>query len=102
MMLACLTRLLQRTAQFMDTGAFLGYYGCYASALLGGRHAIERNLLYANAIRESARVNGFSQLRVFQAALSAFRGSPRATTRMRDATITLDKPRTQSHLSPCY
>ena len=64
MMLARLTRLLQRTAtpQFMDPGAFLGYYACYASALLGGReevHAIESNPLYANAIRESARVNGF-------------------------------------------
>ena len=74
-MLACLTRLLQRTTtpQFMDIGAFLGYYACYASALLGGRqevHAIESNPLFANAIRKSARVNGFSQLRVFQAALS--------------------------------
>jgi FkbM family methyltransferase len=73
-MLACLTRLLQRTARprFMDIGAFLGYYACYASALLGGEEvfAIESNPLYANAIRESARVNGFSRLRVFQAALS--------------------------------
>src|SRR5262249_48055409 len=31
-MLACLTRLLQGTARprFMDIGAFLGYYACYA------------------------------------------------------------------------
>jgi FkbM family methyltransferase len=75
MMLACLTRVLQRSAapSFMDIGAFLGYYACYASALFGGRrevHAIESNPLYANAIRESARVNGFSYLRVFQAPLS--------------------------------
>jgi FkbM family methyltransferase len=75
MMLACLTRLIQRTgtSQFMDIGAFLGYYACYASALTGNRqmvYAIESNPLFAKAIRESARVNGFSQLRVFQAALS--------------------------------
>jgi FkbM family methyltransferase len=74
-MLACLTRLLGRTGtpRFMDVGAFLGYYACYASALFGGReevYAIESNPLFANAIRESARVNGFSQMRVFQAALS--------------------------------
>ena len=74
-MLACLTRVLQLTAtpRFMDIGAFLGYYACYVSALLDRRHdvlAIESNPLFAEAIRESARVNGFSQLRVFQAALS--------------------------------
>lgn len=101
-MLACLARLLQRTAtpQFMDIGAYMGYYACYVSALFGGRqevYAIESNPLYADAIRKSARVNGFSQLKVFQAALSdrvepvsiqglTVRHEPNSHT----ATITLD------------
>jgi len=112
MMLACLTRLLQRTAtpQFMDIGAFLGYYACYVSALLGGRqevHAIESNPLYAKAIRESARVNGFSQLRVFQAALSdqvepvSIQGlTVRHEANSRDVTITLDDLCHREHLRP--
>ena len=57
----------------MDIGAHLGYYACYVSALFDGReevHAIESNPLYANAAREAARLNGFSRMRVFQAALS--------------------------------
>jgi FkbM family methyltransferase len=111
-MLACLTRLLQRAAtpQFMDVGAFLGYYACYASALFGGRqevHAIESNPLYANAIRESARVNGFSQLRVFQAALSdrvepvSIQGlTVRQEANSRDATITLDDLCNRERLRP--
>jgi FkbM family methyltransferase len=75
LMLACLTRLLLRAAApcFMDIGAFVGHYACYASALLDDRHevlAIESNPIYADAIREAARVNRFSHLRVFQSALS--------------------------------
>ena len=57
----------------MDVGAFLGYYACYVSSLFGGKqevYAIESNPLYADAIRESARLNKFSNLQVFQAALS--------------------------------
>jgi FkbM family methyltransferase len=74
-MLACLTRLLRKSpgSRFMDIGAHLGYYACYVSALFDGReevHAIESNPLYANAAREAARLNGFSRMRVFQAALS--------------------------------
>ncbi len=74
LMLACLTRLLQRAPdpRFMDVGAFLGYYACYVSALLRQQEvsAVESNPFYAGAIGESVRANGFSQLRVFQAALS--------------------------------
>lgn len=74
-MLACLTRLLQRSPppRFMDVGAYLGYYTCYVSALLGDQqdvYAVESNPLYADAIRESVRINGFSRVGVFQAALS--------------------------------
>ena len=111
-MLACLTRLLQRkaTPKFLDVGAFMGLYACYASALLGGRqevYAVESNPLYANAIRESARVNGFSQLKVFQAALSD-RVEPvsiqdvtvRHDATSREATITLDALCDREHLRP--
>ena len=94
----------------MDIGAFLGYYACYASALFGGRqevYAIESNPLFANAIRESARVNGFSQLRVFQAALSdrvepvSVQGlTTRHDANSRDATITLDDLCDREHLRP--
>jgi FkbM family methyltransferase len=57
----------------MDVGAYLGYYACYVSAWLGGQQevcAVESNPLFADAIRDSARLNEFSRLRVFQAALS--------------------------------
>jgi FkbM family methyltransferase len=74
-MLGCLTRVLQQApkSSFMDIGAYLGYYACYVSALFAGRqevYAVESNPLYANALREAAPLNGFSQLRVFQVALS--------------------------------
>ena len=111
-MLACLTRVLQRTAtpRFMDIGAFLGYYACYVSALLDcchEVHAIESNPLFAEAIRESARVNEFSQLRVFQAALSD-RVEPvsiQGLTVSQDAnsycmTTTLDELCEREHLRP--
>ena len=112
MMLACLTRLLQRTAtpRFMDIGAFLGYYACYASALLCDQqevHAIESNPLFADAIHKSARVNGFTQLRVFQAALSdqVERVNIDGVTVRHDATsrgttITLDDLCDREHLRP--
>ena len=111
-MLACLTRVLQRTTtpQFMDIGAFLGYYACYVSALLDSRHevhAIESNPLFADAIRESARVNGFSQLRVFQVALSdgvepvSIQGlTVRQDANSRCATTTLDELCDRKHLRP--
>jgi FkbM family methyltransferase len=111
-MLACLTRLLQHTttSQFMDIGAYFGFYACYASALFGARqevHAIESNPLYANAIRESARVNGFSQLRVFQSALSdqvepiSIQGvTVHRDANSLDATITLDDLCDREHLRP--
>jgi FkbM family methyltransferase len=57
----------------MDVGAYLGYYACYVSALLDGRqdvYAVESNAVYSNALCESARINGFSRLKVFQAPLS--------------------------------
>jgi FkbM family methyltransferase len=94
----------------MDIGAFMGLYACYASALLGGRqevYAIESNPLYASAIRESAHLNGFSQLKVFQAALSD-RVEPvniqdvtvRLDATAREATITLDDLCDREHLRP--
>jgi FkbM family methyltransferase len=72
---ACLTHVLRDAAKprFMDIGAYLGYFACYASALLGKDAevcAIESNPIFAAAIEESARLNEFSQLTVFQAALS--------------------------------
>jgi FkbM family methyltransferase len=111
-MLACLTRVLQlaATPRFMDVGAFLGHYACYVSALLESCHevlAIESNPVFAEAIRESARVNGFSQLRVFQAALSD-RIEPvsvQGVTVSQDAnsrctTTTLDELCEREHLRP--
>jgi FkbM family methyltransferase len=94
----------------MDVGAFLGHYACYVSALLGSCHevlAIESNPVFAEAIRESARVNGFSQLRVFQAALSD-RIEPvsvQGVTVSQDAnsrctTTTLDELCEREHLRP--
>jgi FkbM family methyltransferase len=74
-MLACLTRALQQASKsrFMDIGAHVAYYACYVSGLFGGReevYAVESNPLYADAARESARLNGFIRMRVFQEALS--------------------------------
>ena len=112
MMLACLTRLLHRGAmpRFMDIGAFFGYYACYVSALLGDQHeivAIESNPLYTQAIRELAHVNGFSQLRVFQAALSdrvepvSIKGvTVQNDTNARDESVTLDDLCARERLRP--
>jgi FkbM family methyltransferase len=113
-MLACLYRILQTTSapRFMDIGAYLGYYACYVSSFFGGREevcAIESNPLYANAIRESARVNGFSHLRVFQAALSnrvepvSIEGSTvyhHGDSRDTAMTVTLDQLCHNERLSP--
>ena len=79
-MLACLTRILKKTAQprFMDIGAYMGYYACYVAELLGDGHpvyAVESNPIYADAVRESARLNQSHHLRVYHAALSD-RASP--------------------------
>jgi FkbM family methyltransferase len=112
LMLACLTRVLQRAAapRFMDVGAFLGYYACYASALLDSHHevhAIESNPLFADAIRQSASINGFAQLRVFRAALSD-RVEPvgidgltvRQDASSHSTTTTLDELCDREHLRP--
>jgi len=113
-MLACLTRLLQKAAtpRFMDLGAYLGYYACYVSAWFGGSrevYAVESNPLYADAVRESARLNGFSNLRIFQVALSdriepvnihelavRHKGDPRGAT----TTLTLDQLCERERLRP--
>jgi FkbM family methyltransferase len=74
-MLECLTRLLRRIgrADFIDIGACMGHYACYAAALLGGRvrtFAVESNPGFCRAIERSAQLNGFESLRVFNVALS--------------------------------
>jgi FkbM family methyltransferase len=74
-MLECLTRLLRQTEQpaFMDVGAFMGHYACYAAALLGDEeetYAVESNPEYCAAIMRSIELNGFSRLKPFNAVLS--------------------------------
>ncbi len=112
LMLACLTCMLKRTQKpcFMDIGAFLGFYACYASAVLGTQEevcAIESNPLYTDAIRESARVNGYSKLRIFRAALSnrvepvSIEGlTVRSDGPASDTTITLDELCAREGLTP--
>jgi len=82
-MLDCLTRLLRRVdhADFVDVGACMGHYACYAAALLGDREptfAVESNPAYCTALERSARLNGFHRLRVLNAVLSDRRESARA------------------------
>ena len=72
---ACLTRVLQCLPEpvFMDIGAFIGYFTCYVAALLRDQRpvwAVESNPVFCNAIRHAMRLNGFSRVRVVQAALS--------------------------------
>ena len=72
---ACLTRLLQRLPEptFMDIGAFVGYFTCYAAALLGDRRpvwAVESNPIFCAAIEQAAALNGFTRVGVLQAVLS--------------------------------
>jgi FkbM family methyltransferase len=74
-MLECLTRLLRQTKHpaFMDIGAFVGHYACYATALLGDReetYAIESNPRYYAGIVRSIALNGFSKLKAFNVVLS--------------------------------
>jgi FkbM family methyltransferase len=74
-MVACLTRILGRMSDptFMDVGAFMGYYAAYVATLLRDArpvYAVESNPRYADAIRQTAKLNGLRQLHVHQAALS--------------------------------
>lgn len=74
-MLECLTRLLRhvRRPAFIDIGAFMGHYACYAAALLQDReetYAIESNPRYCAAIERSIRLNGFGRLKVYNVTLS--------------------------------
>ena len=74
-MLECLTRLLRRTEHpgFIDIGAFMGHYACYATALLGDReetYAIESNPHYYAGIVRSIELNKFSKLKAFNVVLS--------------------------------
>lgn len=73
--IALLTRLLGHLGNpsFMDIGAFMGYFACYVSSFLGGRvdvYAVESNPQFCEAVRRSARLNGFPKLRVHNVALS--------------------------------
>jgi FkbM family methyltransferase len=74
-MLECLTRLLGQAQRpvFMDVGAFMGHYACYAAALLGDTedvYAVESNPHYHACILRSIELNGFSRVKVFNAVLS--------------------------------
>jgi FkbM family methyltransferase len=74
-MTRCLARLLRELHEphFMDVGSFVGYYACYAGALLGSDtnrvSAVESNPLYCEATRRSCELNGLSNVRVYEAAL---------------------------------
>jgi hypothetical protein len=51
----------------------MGYFTCYAAALLRDQRpvsAVESNPVFCNAIRQAATLNGFTRVRVLQAALS--------------------------------
>jgi FkbM family methyltransferase len=72
---ACLTRLLRRLPDptFMDVGAFMGYFTCYAAALLKDQRsvfAVESNPVFCQAIERAVALNGFTRVRVMEAALS--------------------------------
>lgn len=104
-MTGVLTRLLRAMDEpaFMDVGAFMGYYACYVAALLGDRSsifAVESNPNYSAPIEQSVRLNKFSNVRVFNAALSdkqemvGIEGKvvgPKTSTSVLAMTITLDE-----------
>lgn len=74
-MLECLTRLLRRSEEpvFIDVGAFMGHYACYAAALLNDRqetYAIDSNPDFYAGIVKSIQLNNFSKLKPFNAVLS--------------------------------
>ncbi len=72
---ACLARLLGGLPDpvFVDIGAFIGYFTCYAAALLRDRqpvYAVESNPVFCEAIRQAVALNGFRHVRVLRAALA--------------------------------
>jgi FkbM family methyltransferase len=72
---ACLTRALGGLPDpvFMDIGAFMGYFTCYAAALLRDRRpvfAVESNPVFCAAIEQSLALNGFRNATVLPAALA--------------------------------
>ena len=71
----CLTRLLQELPDpvFMDIGAFIGYFSCYAAALQRDERpvfAVESNPRFSDAIEQAVALNGFERLRVLREALA--------------------------------
>jgi FkbM family methyltransferase len=74
-MLECLSLLLRETEHpsFMDVGAFMGHYACYAAALLGDKaetYAVESNPRYYSAILRSIELNRFTRVKTFNVVLS--------------------------------
>lgn len=74
-MTAVLMRLLASMDRpvFADLGAFIGYYTAYVAKLLGDRGeviSVESNPNYAEVLRAMVALNGFRNVRVFEAALS--------------------------------
>ena len=62
---------------FIDIGGFNGYFACLAAGLLGDRPvwSVESNPIFSDAIRRSVALNGFTSVRVIDAALSDREGS---------------------------
>lgn len=74
-MIESLTRILRSVGQedFVDVGAFVGHYACYAAALRadsGNTYAIEANAYQFESLQRSIQLNGFSNLRAFNVILS--------------------------------
>lgn len=74
-MIETLTRVLRSISdpEFIDIGAFVGHYACYAAALRadrGNTYAIEANAHQFKSLRRSIQLNGFSNLRAFNVILS--------------------------------
>lgn len=97
-MAAILAKLLQTMPDpvFVDIGAFLGYYTCYAAKLLQGRamvYAVESNPDYVSTLNQAVRLNELDNARILHAALSDRVEPLRAV----DNTVVADDGETKGH-----
>jgi FkbM family methyltransferase len=97
-MAAILAKLLQALPDptFVDMGAFLGYYTCYAAKLLHGRamvYAVESNPDYVSILNRAVLLNNLDNVHILHAALSD-RIEPLLAV---DNTVVADDGETKSH-----
>lgn len=92
-MVECLSRILSffPSPSFMDIGAFMGYYANFVSGFFNDKftvYAVESNGEYCECVKKSAAINGFKNLKIYEAVLS----DKQESLVVNKLTVTTDNP----------